>query len=85
MKWALHLAIAAAADASVFDTLIGLTIDRSHERNRAMFVDAPARLEVPRTRAALDELADDPALAGDVQRVTERTRRQCRYDKDARP
>jgi|HubBroStandDraft_1064217.scaffolds.fasta_scaffold128242_1 HEAT repeat protein len=69
IKWALHLAIAAAADISVLDTLIRLAADRRHGRNRAMFVDALARLNDPSARAALDELAGDPDLADDVRRV----------------
>jgi hypothetical protein len=69
MKWALHLAIAAAADISVVDTLIRLAVDRRHGRNRAMFVDALARMNDPRARVTLAELASDPDLGGDVQRV----------------
>jgi HEAT repeat protein len=69
IKWALHLAIAAAADLSVLDTLIRLAADRRNGRNRAMFVDALARLKDTRARATLDELAGDPDLADEVQRV----------------
>lgn len=69
IKWALHLAIAAAAEASVLDTLISLATDRRHGRNRVMFVDALARFDDPRARATLDELANDPDLVGDVRRV----------------
>jgi hypothetical protein len=75
MKWALHLAIAAAADATVLDTLIRLTCDRRHGRNRALFVDALARIDDPRAQAALAELASDPDLAEDVKRVTKKRRR----------
>jgi len=74
MKWALHLAIAAAADVTVLDTLIRLACDRRHGRNRALFVDALARIDDPRARAALLELASDPDLADDVRRVTKRRR-----------
>lgn len=74
MKWALHLAIAAAADISVLDTLIRLAVDRRHGRNRAMFVDALARLNDPRARTALNELAGDPDLADDVRRVMKKRR-----------
>jgi len=74
VKWALHLAIAAAADISVLDTLIRLAVDRRHGRNRAMFVDSLARLNDPRARAALDELAGDPDLADDVRRVMKKRR-----------
>ena len=69
IKWALHLAIAAAADVSVLNTLISLALDRRHGRNRAMFVDALARFDDPRAKATLDELANDPDLVDDVRRV----------------
>jgi hypothetical protein len=74
MKWALHLAISAAADVTVLDTLIGLACDRRHGRNRALFVDAFARIKDPRAQAALAELASDPDLADDVRRVTKKRR-----------
>lgn len=69
IKWALHLIIAAAADVTVLDTLIRLVCDRRHGRNRALFVDALARIDDPRARAALAELASDPDLEDDVRRV----------------
>ncbi len=72
IKWALHLAIAAAADVSVLDTLIRLTVNRRHGRNRVMFVDALARLDDPRAKATLDQLASDPDLVEDVRRVMKR-------------
>lgn len=75
MKWALHLAIAAAADVTVLDKLIRLACDRRHGRNRAMFVNTLARIDDPRAQAALVELASDPDLADDVQRVTKKRRR----------
>ena len=75
MKWALHLAIAAAADLTVLDELIKLASDRRHGRNRALFVDALARFDDPQARAALEELARDPDLTEDVQRVTKRPQR----------
>ncbi len=74
MKWALHLAISAAADVTVLDTLIKLACDRRHGRNRALFVDAFARIKDPRAQAALAELASDPDLADDVRRVTKKRR-----------
>lgn len=76
MKWALHLVIAAAADSTVLDTLIRLACDRRHGRNRALFIDALARIDDPRARAALAELASDPDLAGDVQRVVPKQKRR---------
>jgi hypothetical protein len=76
VKWALHSAIAAAADGTVLDTLIRLACDRRHGRNRALFIDALARIDDPRARAALAELASDPDLAGDVQRVMPKQKRR---------
>lgn len=75
MKWALHLAVAAAADVSVLDTLIKLACDRRHGRNRALFIDALARINDPRAKAALAELANDPDLTDDVRRLKKRRRR----------
>lgn len=72
VKWALHLAISAAADATVLDTLIRLACDRRHGRNRALFIDALDRINDPRAKATLEELANDPDLADDVRRVTKR-------------
>jgi pimeloyl-ACP methyl ester carboxylesterase len=77
MKWALHLAIAAAADVSVLEPLIKLACDRRHGRNRALFVDALARIDDPRAKATLEELANDPDLAEDVRRVTKKRRQRC--------
>jgi hypothetical protein len=70
MKWALHLAVAAAADVSVLDPLIRLACDQRHGRNRALFVDALARIDHSKAKAALAELASDPDLSRDVRRVT---------------
>lgn len=78
MKWTLHLVIAAAADASVLEPLIKLACDRRHGRNRAMFVDALARIDDPRAKATLEELASDPDLDKDVQRVTKERRQRRR-------
>jgi HEAT repeat protein len=75
MKWALHIAIAAAADVTVLDTLIRLACDRRHGRNRALFIDALARIKDPRSTAAIAELAKDKDLAGDVRRIKTRRRR----------
>jgi hypothetical protein len=76
MKWLLHLSIAAAADVTVLDTLIRLACDRRHGRNRALFVDALARIGDPRAQATLAALAGDPDLADDVRRVTKKQKRR---------
>ena len=74
MKWALHLAIAAAADVTVVETLSQLACDQRHGRNRALFIDALARIDDPRARIALAKLANDPVLADDIRRVTKNRR-----------
>jgi HEAT repeat protein len=75
IKWALHIAIAAAADLTVLDPLIKLACDRRHGRNRALFIDALARIKDPRSTAAIAELAKDKDLADDVRRIRTRRRR----------
>jgi hypothetical protein len=75
IKWALHLAIAAAADSSHLDSLIRLATDGRHGRNRSYFVDALARIDDPRANAALAELASDPDLAESLKRVARKSRR----------
>jgi hypothetical protein len=73
MKWSLHLAIAAAADVSVIDELIGLVVDRRrHGPHRSFFIDALARLRDPRARAALDELKNDPDLVDAFKRLAKK-------------
>lgn len=69
LKWPLHLAIAAAADVSVVDTLIRLAVDKRHGENRSFFVDALARINDPRARAALAELSEDPEVADGMRRI----------------
>jgi hypothetical protein len=70
MKWALHLAIAAAADVSVLDDLVGLVIDRRrHGPHRSFFIDALARIRDPRARAALHEMKNDPDLVDAFKRL----------------
>jgi hypothetical protein len=76
MKWCLHLAVAAAADGSVLDELIGLVADRRHGPHRSLFVDALARMSDPRARAALEELRGDPDLAEAFKRLDKRRRRR---------
>jgi DNA-binding GntR family transcriptional regulator len=72
VKWAFHLAIAAAADVSVLDDLIKLAADRRHGHHRSYFVDALARIDDPRARAALDEIKGDTDLAEAFKRLAKR-------------
>lgn len=76
VKWALHLAIASAADVSVLDELIGLAADRRHGRHRSFFVDALAAIDDPRAQAALEELKDDPDLSEGYRRLGKRKARR---------
>ncbi len=69
VKWALHLALAAAADRSVLHELIALARDQKHGRNRAMFIDALFRIHDPCSQEALVALARDPYISEDVERV----------------
>jgi hypothetical protein len=76
VKWALHLAIAAAADESVVDELIALAANRRHGHDRSFFVDALFRINDPRARAAIEELEDDPDLAEAFKRIANKKRRR---------
>jgi len=76
VKWALHLAIASAADVSVLDELIGLAADRRNGRHRSFFVDALATIDDPRAQAALEELKDDPDLSEGYRRLAKKKARR---------
>jgi hypothetical protein len=76
VKWALHLAIATAADVSVLDELIQLAADRRHGRHRSFFVDALAAIDDPRAQAALEELKDDPDLSEGYLRLSKKKARR---------
>jgi HEAT repeat protein len=76
VKWALHLAIATAADVSVLDELIQLAADRRHGRHRSFFVDALAAIDDPRAQAALEELKDDPDLSEGYLRLSKKNARR---------
>lgn len=78
-KWALHLAIAAAADESVLDELITLVVDRRrHGESRSVFIDALARMNDPRAAALLEELRDDPDLTSAFDRLDRKEKRRRR-------
>jgi hypothetical protein len=76
IKFLLHQVIAAAADASVLDTLVKLAVDRRHGKHRALFVDALARINTPLAKAALTELANDPDLFWEIKRVLKKSRKK---------
>lgn len=78
VKWALHLAIAAAADASVLDELAALAIDRRLGYHRSSFVDALERIGSPRARATLEELRGDPFLADAFAQLDKRKKNRAR-------
>jgi hypothetical protein len=77
VKWALHLALGAAADESVLDELIKMAIDRrSHGENRWLFVHTLARMWDPRAVAALQELRGDPDLQDAFERLDRKQKRR---------
>ena len=76
VKWAIHMAVAATADASVVDELAELALDRRHGHHRQFFVDALAAIDEPRARAALQGLKDDAALADAFKRLAKRRKRR---------
>jgi len=76
VKWALHLAIATAADVSVLDELVKLAADRRHGQHRSFFVDALAAIDDPRAQAALEELKDDPELSEGYRRLSKKKARR---------
>ncbi len=80
VKWALHLALAAAADETRVAELIRLAADRHHGAHRSMFIDALDRFDDPLARAAIEELAAtrDPALKDAFQRLEKRRRRRLK-------
>lgn len=75
-KWALHLALANAADASVVDDLIRLAVDRRLGEHRTQFVEALVRIGGPEAHAALEELKEDPQLADSYKRIDKRLKRR---------
>lgn len=77
VKWALHLALATAADESVLDELIKMAIDRRrHGENRWLFVHTLAKMNDSRAGAALDELRGDPDLKDAFEQLERRKRRR---------
>jgi hypothetical protein len=77
VKWALHLALSGAADASVLDELIKLAADRRrHGVHRLFFVDSLVRIKDPRAVAALEELEDDPDLQDSYKRIFKKRKRK---------
>ena len=76
VKWALHLALSGAADASVLDELVKLASDRRHGVHRLFFVDALVRIKDPLAAAALEELEDDPDLADSFKRIFKKRNRK---------
>jgi hypothetical protein len=76
VKWALHLAIAAAADESVVEELIKLTVDRRHEYHRLDFVEALAGMKDPQARATVEELRGEADLEDVFKRLDKNAKRR---------
>jgi HEAT repeat protein len=78
LKWALHLAIAAAADESVVDELIKLAIDSRHEYHRLEFVEALACMKDPRARATVEELRGEEDLQDVFRGLEKKAKRRLK-------
>ena len=74
----LAAAIAAAADDTVIDDVIGLASDTRHGSSRLLLLSALERSADPRARTALMELGTDPELAKEIQLILRRLRRTKR-------
>jgi hypothetical protein len=72
VKWALGLALAAAANDDVIDDVIRLLRDRRHGGNRDALVSALAKSSDPAARRTLMEFGADPDLASEVQNALKR-------------
>lgn len=69
IKWALHLALSAAADKSVIDDLIRLASDRRHGENRIFFLRAILRVGGNEAIETIRGFEDDPTLRGAVREI----------------
>ena len=69
VKWALALALGAAATDAELDDVIPLLRDRSNGENRVPLLAILGRSKDPRADALLLELADEPGIALDVAAV----------------
>lgn len=73
-KDGLAVAIGEASDDDVIDEVIDLATDPSHGTNRVLMLEALGRSKTPRARAALEEIARDPAIGEEARRLLERRR-----------
>jgi hypothetical protein len=76
IKWALGVALAAAADDEVMPDLISLFQDKRHGENRVAFVEALARSGLANARLALEASRDDLDVAREISRVLDRSKRK---------
>jgi HEAT repeat protein len=71
VKWAVHLALAAAADRSVLDRLLRLALDRRHGRARALLAYSLGRMrDDERAAKALRVLTADTDIGVEAKRAS---------------
>jgi hypothetical protein len=75
-KMGLAVAIAAVSDGEVLEDLIALARDARHGESRVLLLAGLKRSHDPRARRALEELAADPELVGEVERILKRRGRR---------
>jgi len=67
IKDGLAIALAGASDDSVIQDLIDLAKDKSHGSSRILLLAGIKRSKRPEAKRAIDELADDPELAKEIE------------------
>ena len=75
VKWALAVALAAAADEEVMADLVEAFRDRRHGANRAAFVETLSRSRSSAARAVLEEGRNDADVRHEISRVLDRPKR----------
>jgi hypothetical protein len=78
VKWAIGLALAAAADDEVMPDVIALFRDRRHGENRLAFTKALKRSRLANARAALEQGREDPQLVKEISRELDSPRRRAK-------
>lgn len=75
-KDGLAVALAAIADRSTLDELIGLAEDRQHGESRVLLLAGMTRCRQPTARAAVERLQDDPDVGDEARRRVNSRRRR---------
>lgn len=71
-KAGLAVALGEAADDEVIDEVIALARDPAHGTSRVLMLDALARSAAPQARAALEAIAEDPAVGEEARQLLKR-------------